>query len=110
MDTEKTKKLKEAETLVDFLKQLWTTKNNGQNARVIREVCFWIFVVCAILTNKVFPFPLPPGVYTVLSIAVYISGTLGGVSRLDRSNETNKIRILDILKTFLSSNQKSKKL
>lgn len=101
MDTEKAKKLKEAETLVDFLKQLWTTKNNGQNARVIRELCFWLFIVCSIVINPVFPFTLPAGVYSIISVMAYLSGSIAGVSRLDRTKEPQKITVLEVLQQIL---------
>jgi hypothetical protein len=112
MDEEKKKKLKEAETLVDFLKQLLTSKNMGENWKVIKEIAFWIFIVCSIATNPIFPFTLPVTVYTTLSVAVYISAAIAGISQMDRSKETpnTKIKILDVLRNILSINQKSKKL
>jgi hypothetical protein len=110
MDEEKKKKLKDAETLVEFLKQLFTSKNIGGNWKLIKEISFWIFVVCSILTNPIFPYTFPIAVYSALSVAVYVSAAIAGISQINRDKESNKIKILDVLKLLLNINQKSKKL
>ena len=80
------KEIKEAETLIEFLKITLSSDSIGKTWKVIRNIFGCIFIVTSLLTSPVCPIVFAPNITLWLGWITLVSGVIAGKAQLDKSN------------------------